>query len=188
MEPPVVKFISKIFHPNVYTDGTALVELLQKDRWSAITSVSMIAAAVRESIFINRPRQEYVANHYAWYLYTNHLQQYHQMIELFNVRFGASNKRYQDAQSSPDFVKKQKTLDEEIDTEELYVSDQTFWMWGSDKEEDNAISVDEADTVSNSSNFSVSDNDSMIISEDFNNMLMDDHENEAEALAGDFYL
>jgi len=188
MESPVVNFISKIFHPNVYSDGTALIELLQKDCWSAITSVSMIAAAVRESIFVNRPRQEYVANHYAWYLYTNDLHHYHQMVQLFNTRFGSSNKRYQDAQSAPDFSKKQKTLDEEIDTEELYVSDQTFWMWGSDKEEDNTVSVDEADTVSNSSNFSVSDNDSMIISVDFNDMLMDDHENEAEALAGDFYL
>lgn len=192
MEPPLVKFVSKIFHPNVYTDGTAIIELLQKENWSAITSVSMIAAAVRESIFVNRPREEYIANHYAWYLYSNHKQQYNQMIQDFNSRFGASNKRYQDAQCSPDFAKKQKTLDEEIDTEELYVSDQTFWMWGSEKEEEAPVPIDEADTVSNSnsnsSSFSMSETDSMNISEDFNNMLMEDHENEAEALAGDFYL
>lgn len=117
----------------MYSDGTAKIDLIQRESWSAITSISCIAATVRvrnqyrnniliftqENIFINPPRGDLIANFYAWHLYTTDRPKYNQIIQDYNFQFG-SNKRYQDVQYSPDSAKKQKTIEEEIDTEELY--------------------------------------------------------------------
>ncbi|KAJ6227858.1 ubiquitin-conjugating enzyme e2 2 [Anaeramoeba flamelloides] len=45
-KPPNVKFISKIFHPNVYTDGSICLNLLQSD-WSPLYEVSAILTAIQ---------------------------------------------------------------------------------------------------------------------------------------------
>jgi len=112
------------------------MRLLQKDTWRATSSISAIVSAVREDIFVNSPHDDVIANHYAWILYQSDRAKYNQVVSEYISRFGS--KRYNpDGQSiSGESVKKQKTIEEEIDTEELYVSDQSFWMWGGAKEDE----------------------------------------------------
>ena len=40
-KPPVVRFTSKMFHPNVYADGSICLDILQ-NRWSPTYDVSSI--------------------------------------------------------------------------------------------------------------------------------------------------
>jgi len=111
------------------------------------------------------------------------MEKYHQIIQDYNYRFGG-NKRYQDTQYSPDYAKKQKIVDDDIETEELYVSDQTFWMWGTEKEGE--VEKGEITGITPDTELTT-ENDDMHISEGINLMLMDDNEAEGGG-ATDFYL
>merc|ERR1711998_525255 len=45
-KPPRVRFCSEMFHPNVYTDGTLCLDLIQ-DNWSPIYTVCSILTAIQ---------------------------------------------------------------------------------------------------------------------------------------------
>ena len=45
---PSVKFISKMFHPNVYADGSICLDILQ-NRWSPTYDVSAILTSIQVS-------------------------------------------------------------------------------------------------------------------------------------------
>ena len=45
-KPPTVKFVSKMFHPNVYADGGICLDILQ-NRWSPTYDVSAILTSIQ---------------------------------------------------------------------------------------------------------------------------------------------
>lgn len=56
-KPPTVRFVSKMFHPNVYADGGICLDILQ-NRWSPTYDVSAILTSIQVNIldfFHSRP-------------------------------------------------------------------------------------------------------------------------------------
>lgn len=50
-KPPTVRFVSKMFHPNVYADGGICLDILQ-NRWSPTYDVSAILTSIQVSNII----------------------------------------------------------------------------------------------------------------------------------------
>ena len=48
-KPPTVKFVSKMFHPNVYADGGICLDILQ-NRWSPTYDVSAILTSIQSLV------------------------------------------------------------------------------------------------------------------------------------------
>ncbi|KAK9703991.1 Ubiquitin-conjugating enzyme E2 2 [Basidiobolus ranarum] len=72
-KPPVVKFISKMFHPNVYANGELCLDILQ-NRWSPTYDVSAILTSI-QSLF-NDPNPNSPANAEAAQLYRENRKEY----------------------------------------------------------------------------------------------------------------
>lgn len=51
-KPPTVRFVSKMFHPNVYADGGICLDILQ-NRWSPTYDVSAILTSIQVRICDN---------------------------------------------------------------------------------------------------------------------------------------
>ncbi|XP_067371798.1 ubiquitin conjugating enzyme E2 A, like isoform X1 [Channa argus] len=49
-KPPTVRFVSKMFHPNVYADGSICLDILQ-NRWSPTYDVSSILTSIQKVIY-----------------------------------------------------------------------------------------------------------------------------------------
>ena len=54
VKPPTVKFISEIFHPNVYRDGKICVDILQGE-WSPAQNVRTILISIRSLLMDPNP-------------------------------------------------------------------------------------------------------------------------------------
>uniref|UniRef100_A0A8C4EB21 UBC core domain-containing protein n=1 Tax=Dicentrarchus labrax TaxID=13489 RepID=A0A8C4EB21_DICLA len=52
-KPPTVRFVSKMFHPNVYADGSICLDILQ-NRWSPTYDVSSILTSIQVNRCINQ--------------------------------------------------------------------------------------------------------------------------------------
>lgn len=50
-KPPTVRFVSHMFHPNVYADGGICLDILQ-NRWSPTYDVSAILTSIQVSVFV----------------------------------------------------------------------------------------------------------------------------------------
>lgn len=58
-KPPVVRFLSKMFHPNVYTNGELCLDILQ-NRWSPTYDVAAILTSIQS--LLNDPNNNSPAN------------------------------------------------------------------------------------------------------------------------------
>lgn len=72
-KPPQVKFISEMFHPNVYASGELCLDILQ-NRWSPTYDVSSILTSVQS--LLNDPNISSPANVEAANLYKDHRSLY----------------------------------------------------------------------------------------------------------------
>ncbi|EDK47003.1 ubiquitin-conjugating enzyme E2 2 [Lodderomyces elongisporus NRRL YB-4239] len=72
-KPPLVKFISEIFHPNVYASGELCLDILQ-NRWSPTYDVLSILTSIQS--LLNDPNIQSPANVEAANLYRDHRSQY----------------------------------------------------------------------------------------------------------------
>ena len=52
-KPPAVKFISQMFHPNVYATGELCLDILQ-NRWSPTYDVAAVLTSIQRSDGITR--------------------------------------------------------------------------------------------------------------------------------------
>ncbi|KAG4924244.1 hypothetical protein JHK87_049784 [Glycine soja] len=48
-KPPTVRFVSRMFHPNIYADGSICLDILQ-NQWSPIYDVAAILTSIQASI------------------------------------------------------------------------------------------------------------------------------------------
>lgn len=76
-KPPTVRFISKMFHPNVFADGTLCLDIIQ-DRWSPVHSVATILTSVQS--LLTDPNPASPANPEAAGLMANDPKEYRKRV------------------------------------------------------------------------------------------------------------
>lgn len=76
-KPPAVKFISKIFHPNVYADGKICLDILQS-QWSPIYDIAAILTSIQS--LLSDPNPASPANAEAAQLYDRDRHEYNQRV------------------------------------------------------------------------------------------------------------
>ncbi|CAP21120.1 Protein CBR-UBC-1 [Caenorhabditis briggsae] len=88
-KPPTVKFISKMFHPNVYADGSICLDILQ-NRWSPTYDVAAILTSIQS--LLDEPNPNSPANSLAAQLYQENRREYEkrvqQIVEQSWLNFG----------------------------------------------------------------------------------------------------
>ena len=76
-KPPVVRFLSKMFHPNVYADGGICLDILQ-NRWSPTYDVSAILTSIQS--LLDEPNPNSPANSVAAQLYQENRREYEKRV------------------------------------------------------------------------------------------------------------
>ena len=76
-KPPVVKFVSKLFHPNVYNDGKICLDILQ-NQWSPIYDISAILTSIQS--LLSDPNPASPANAEASQLYERDRREYNRRV------------------------------------------------------------------------------------------------------------
>ncbi|XP_061408284.1 ubiquitin-conjugating enzyme E2 A-like isoform X1 [Lethenteron reissneri] len=76
-KPPTVKFVSKMFHPNVYADGSICLDILQ-NRWSPTYDVSSILTSIQS--LLDEPNPNSPANSLAAQLYQENKREYEKKV------------------------------------------------------------------------------------------------------------
>ncbi|PFX34272.1 ubiquitin-conjugating enzyme E2 A [Stylophora pistillata] len=74
---PTVKFISKMFHPNVYADGGICLDILQ-NRWSPTYDVAAILTSIQS--LLDEPNPNSPANSLAAQLYQENKREYEKKV------------------------------------------------------------------------------------------------------------
>ncbi|VDM59999.1 unnamed protein product [Angiostrongylus costaricensis] len=77
-KPPTVKFISKMFHPNVYADGSICLDILQ-NRWSPTYDVAAILTSIQS--LLDEPNPNSPANSHAAQLYQENRREYEKRVQ-----------------------------------------------------------------------------------------------------------
>ncbi|CBK21190.2 uncharacterized protein [Blastocystis hominis] len=75
--PPIVRFATPIFHPNVFSDGMVCLDII-KDKWSPVNTVSMILTSIQS--LLNDPNPNSPANSEAASLYVNNIREYKRRV------------------------------------------------------------------------------------------------------------
>ena len=76
-EPPSVKFITKVYHPNVYGDGRICLDILQTN-WAAAYDVSTILLSIQS--LLTDPNPNSPANYEASRLYVENRTEYDRRV------------------------------------------------------------------------------------------------------------
>jgi ubiquitin-conjugating enzyme E2 A len=76
-KPPTVKFLSKLFHPNVYNDGKICLDILQ-NQWSPIYDISAILTSIQSLLCDPNPSSP--ANAEASQLYDRDRREYNKRV------------------------------------------------------------------------------------------------------------
>jgi ubiquitin-conjugating enzyme E2 A len=82
MKPPSVKFISHIYHPNVYKGGSICVDILQSE-WSPAQNIRTILLSIRSLLMDPNPTSP--ANREAANLYVKDKESYNQKVKTYKT-------------------------------------------------------------------------------------------------------
>lgn len=78
-KPPTVRFVSKMFHPNVYADGGICLDILQ-NRWSPTYDVAAILTSIQS--LLSDPNPNSPANSMAAQLYKENRREYEKRVKM----------------------------------------------------------------------------------------------------------
>jgi len=76
-KPPLVRFLSKLFHPNVYNDGKICLDILQ-NQWSPIYDIAAILTSIQS--LLSDPNPASPANAEASGLFERDRREYHKRV------------------------------------------------------------------------------------------------------------
>ena len=77
-KPPLVRFITNMFHPNIYADGKICLDILTNN-WSPIYDVHTILTSIQS--LLTDPNPDSPANAEASRLYTENIQEYFKRVK-----------------------------------------------------------------------------------------------------------
>jgi len=77
---PEIRFVTKIFHPNIYQDGAICLDILQ-NRWSASLDISSILISIRS--LLSDPNPNSPANSEAATLFRDHRRDYERRVREY---------------------------------------------------------------------------------------------------------
>uniref|UniRef100_A0A1I7ZHR4 E2 ubiquitin-conjugating enzyme n=1 Tax=Steinernema glaseri TaxID=37863 RepID=A0A1I7ZHR4_9BILA len=114
-KPPTVKFVSKMFHPNVYADGSICLDILQ-NRWSPTYDVAAVLTSIQS--LLDEPNPNSPANSLAAQLYQENRREYekrvHQIVEqsweAFNTELDEQTKAALDNELREEFEQVEREL------------------------------------------------------------------------------
>jgi ubiquitin-conjugating enzyme E2 A len=78
VKPPSVKFLTQMFHPNIYRDGKICVDILQRE-WSPAQNIRTILISIR-SLLID-PNPDSPANRDAAKLFVSNKKEYYNKVK-----------------------------------------------------------------------------------------------------------
>jgi len=78
-KPPAVRFLSKIFHPNVYADGKICLDILQ-NQWSPIYDIAAILTSIQS--LLSDPNPASPANAEASQLFERDRREYNRRVKV----------------------------------------------------------------------------------------------------------
>ncbi|CAK9785844.1 uncharacterized protein COLE_01714 [Cutaneotrichosporon oleaginosum] len=78
-KPPTVRFVSRMFHPNIYNNGELCLDILQ-NRWSPTYDVAAILTSVQS--LLNDPNPSSPANVEAATLFKDNKQEYERRVKI----------------------------------------------------------------------------------------------------------
>uniref|UniRef100_A0A0E0D825 UBC core domain-containing protein n=1 Tax=Oryza meridionalis TaxID=40149 RepID=A0A0E0D825_9ORYZ len=76
-KPPVVRFVSRMFHPNIYADGSICLDILQ-NQWSPIYDVAAILTSIQSLLCDPNPNSP--ANSEAARLFSENKREYNRKV------------------------------------------------------------------------------------------------------------
>jgi ubiquitin-conjugating enzyme E2 A len=76
-KPPVVKFLTQMYHPNIYLDGKICLDILQKE-WSPIYNVASILTSIQS--LLSDPNTDSPANSEAAKIYDSDKYLYYDKV------------------------------------------------------------------------------------------------------------
>lgn len=76
-KPPTVRFVSRMFHPNIYADGSICLDILQ-NQWSPIYDVAAILTSVQSLLCDPNPNSP--ANSEAARLFSENKREYNRKV------------------------------------------------------------------------------------------------------------
>lgn len=79
LSPPKIKFITKMYHPNVYSNGNICVDILREDQWSPSLKISTALLSIR-SLFTD-PDPSSSANPEAGRLYVKNREKFNENVK-----------------------------------------------------------------------------------------------------------
>jgi len=97
-KPPVVKFTSKLFHPNVYNDGAICLDILQ-NQWSPIYDISAILTSIQS--LLTDPNPNSPANAEAAKLFNDNRKEYtRRVLEIVELSWEAEGEEEEEEEET----------------------------------------------------------------------------------------
>eukprot|EP01025_Chloroclados_australasicus_P037902 TRINITY_DN3877_c1_g1_i2.p2 TRINITY_DN3877_c1_g1~~TRINITY_DN3877_c1_g1_i2.p2 ORF type:complete len:191 (-),score=15.32 TRINITY_DN3877_c1_g1_i2:493-1065(-) len=88
---PTVKFVSPLFHPNVYQDGSICLDILQKE-WTPIYNVAAVLTSIQS--LLSDPNPNSPANSEAAKLYQEDRREYNRRVKEVVLRSLGEDQRW----------------------------------------------------------------------------------------------
>eukprot|EP00210_Caulerpa_lentillifera_P005456 g5217.t1 len=137
---PVVKFVSKMFHPNIYQDGSICLDILQK-QWSPIYDVWAILTSIQS--LLTDPNPNSPANQEAAKLFSDNKKLYLEQVQACVERSWMESSGELQQSSSDEKGSLLKQDNDEEDGEEVTGAIESKSVTEEDSKESPSLSTEE---------------------------------------------